>query len=48
MNESMDHFDDIQIEELENFDFVEKDLVDLIEEETDFNIKDYLNGNYDY
>jgi predicted phosphohydrolase len=23
-------------------------LIDLIEEENDFNMKDYLNGNYDY
>jgi hypothetical protein len=44
----MDCYDDIQIEELENFDFVAEDLVDLIEEDNDFNIKDYLNSNYDY
>ena len=44
----MDCFDDIQIEELQNFDFVGEDLVDLIEESDDFNIKDYINGNYDY
>jgi hypothetical protein len=44
----MDHFDDIQIEELENFDFIEKDLIDLIEEDGKFNMKDYINGNYDY
>jgi hypothetical protein len=44
----MDHFDDIQIEELENFDFIEKDLIDLIEEDSKFNMKDYINGNYDY
>ena len=48
MNNSMDCFDDIQIEELQNFDFVEEDLTDLIEEENDFNMKDYLNSNYDY
>ncbi len=48
MNDSMDCFDDIQIEELQNFDFVEEDLIDLIEEENDFNMKDYLNSNYDY
>ena len=48
MNDSMDCFDDIQIEELQNFDFVGEDLIDLIEEENDFNIKDYINGNYDY
>ncbi len=44
----MDCFDDIQIEELQNFDFVERDLIDLIEEDNDFNMKDYINGNYDY
>jgi hypothetical protein len=48
MNDSMDCFDDIQIEELQNFDFVGDDLIDLIEEENDFNMKDYLNSNYDY
>jgi hypothetical protein len=44
----MDCFDDIQVEELENFDFAETDLIDLIEEDNDFNMKDYINGNYDY
>jgi hypothetical protein len=44
----MDCFDDIQVEELENFDFVERDLTEIIEEQDDFNMKDYLNGNYDY
>jgi hypothetical protein len=44
----MDCFDDIQVEELQNFDFVERDLIDLIEEDNDFNMKDYINGNYDY
>jgi len=48
MKDSMDCFDDIQIEELQNFDFVERDLIELIEEENDFNMKEYLNGNYDY
>ena len=48
MKDSMNCFDDIQIEELQNFDFVGEDLSDLIEEENDFNIKDYLNSNYDY
>lgn len=48
MNNSMDCFDDIQIEELQNFDFVGEDLIDLIEEENNFNMKDYLNSNYDY
>lgn len=44
----MDCYDDIQIEELQNFDFFGEDLTDLIEENEDFNIKDYINGNYDY
>ena len=48
MNDSMDCYDDIQIEELQNFDFVGEDLSDLIEENNDFNLKDYINGNYDY
>jgi hypothetical protein len=48
MNNSMDCFDDIQIEELQNFDFVEEDLTDLIEENNEFNMNDYINGNYDY
>ena len=48
MNDSMDCFDDLQIEELENFDFVEKDLIELIDEDNKFNINDYINGNYDY
>ena len=48
MNDSMDCFDDIQIEETLGFDFIEQDLSDLIEEENDFNMNDYLNGNYDY
>ena len=44
----MDCYDDIQIEELQNFDFVEEDLGDLIDEDSKFDIKNYLNGNYDY
>lgn len=48
MNDSMDCFDDIQIEETSGFDFIEQDLTELIEESDDFNIKDYLNSNYDY
>ena len=44
----MDCYDDIQIEELQNFDFVEEDLVDLIDEDDKFNINEYINGNYDY
>ncbi len=44
----MDCFDDIQIEEIENFDFVGEDLSDLIEDQNDFNLNDYLNSNIDY
>lgn len=44
----MDCFDDLQIEELENFDFVGEDLSDLIEEENNFNLNEYLNSNIDY
>jgi hypothetical protein len=44
----MDSYDDIQIEELNNFDFVAEDLVDLIDEDNKFNINEYINGNYDY
>jgi hypothetical protein len=44
----MDWFDDIQIEELQNFDFIEEDLSDLIEETNDFNMNEYLNSNIDY
>ena len=48
MNDSMDCFDDIQIEETSGFDFIEQDLSDLIEEENNFNMNEYLNSNYDY
>ena len=44
----MDWFDDIQIEELENFDFIEEDLSELIEERNNFNMNEYLNSNIDY
>lgn len=44
----MDSYDDIQIEELQNFDFVAEDLADLIDEDNKFNINEYINGNYDY
>ena len=43
----MDWFDDIQVEEMENFDQYE-DLSDLIEEEQEFNMNEYLNSNIDY
>jgi len=45
----MDSFlNEQQIEELVEFDYVEKDLFELIEEQNDFNMNDYINGNYDY
>ena len=37
-----------QIEELVNFDYIEKDLADLIEDEEKFDINNYLNSNIDY
>jgi len=37
-----------QVEELVNFDYIEKDLADLIEDEEKFDISDYLNSNIDY
>ena len=37
-----------QVEELVNFDSVEKDLMELIEEEQKFSIEEYLNSNIDY
>jgi hypothetical protein len=44
----MNCFDDIQIEETPGFDFIEKDLIELIEEDNEFNMNEYLNANYDY
>jgi hypothetical protein len=45
----MDYFiNDQQIEELVNFDYVCQDLEDLIEEEQDFNMNEYLKSNIDY
>ena len=37
-----------QVEELVNFDHVYQDLEDLIEDEQNFNMKEYLNSNIDY
>jgi hypothetical protein len=37
-----------QVEELVNFDYVEQDLADLVDDEQKFNINDYLNSNIDY
>jgi len=44
----MDWYDDIQVEELINFDHQEEDLEDLIQETKDFSMKNYLNSNIDY
>jgi len=44
----MDWFDDNQIEELQNFDFIEEDISELVEEKNDFNLNEYLNSNIDY
>jgi len=45
----MDHFlSEQQIEELVNFDHIAEDLEDLIEEDQNFNMNDYLNSNIDY
>ena len=37
-----------QVEELVNFDYVEQDLADLVDNEQKFDINDYLNSNIDY
>jgi len=44
----MDFFDDQQIEELSNFDYIaDEDFINtLIDEE--FNLNEYLNSNIDY
>ena len=42
------YLDQQQIEELVNFDYIEEDLADLVEEDKDFNVNDYLNSNIDY
>ena len=45
----MDHYlKEQQVEELVNFDYVEQDLADLIDDEQKFDINDYLNSNIDY
>ena len=48
----MDHFDDIQVEELENYDFCcEDDLFDddeVKDTKKSFNFDSYLNSNIDY
>jgi hypothetical protein len=45
----MDYYiNDQQIEELVNFDYVCEDLEDLIAEEQDFSMNEYLKSNIDY
>ena len=44
----MEWFDDTQVEELENFDFIEEDVSEFIEEQNNFNMNEYLNSNIDY
>ena len=44
----MDWYDDIQIEELENFDAKSEELEELIADEKDFSMNTYLNSNIDY
>ena len=45
----MDHYlNEQQGEELVNFDYVEQDLADLVDDEQKFDSNDYLNSNIDY
>ena len=44
----MDHYLNEQQVELVNFDYVEQDLADLVDDEQKFDINDYLNSNIDY
>lgn len=51
----MDCFDDIQIEEFSNFDFVDElnecfldDEDEYTSKNSKFDLNDYINGNYDY
>ena len=37
-----------QVEELVNFDYMEEDLEDLIQDSEKLDINDYLNSNIDY
>jgi hypothetical protein len=37
-----------QIEELIEFDYIEKDVADLIEDKQKFSVEEYLNSNIDY
>ena len=45
----MNHFDDIQIEESDGFDFTEADLDGLFDEDDDTqSFNSFLTNNYDY
>jgi len=45
----MDWFDDIQVEELQSFDFIEdEEVLNEIINDDSFNVNDYLNSNIDY
>lgn len=44
----MDWFDDVQVEELCNFDFIEDEEVFEVLNKEEKNFNDYLNSNYDY
>jgi hypothetical protein len=45
----MNPFDEIQIEELENFDYISDDyFAALYEDASNFDLNDYINGDYDY
>jgi hypothetical protein len=45
----MDHFDDIQIEEMSSFDFAEASFDGLFEEtDDDQSFSQFMNSNYEY
>ena len=45
----MDWYDDIQVEELQSFDFIEdEEVLNEIINDDSFNVNDYLNSNIDY
>lgn len=44
----MDWLDDVQVEELCNFDFIENEEVFEVLNKEEKNFNDYLNSNYDY
>jgi len=48
MDDMNNFLDEQQIEELVNFDYVCEDLEDLIVDQHEFNMNEYLNSNIDY